>query len=224
MLYDPDTVIQKNIITYKPQSENIGDYDFIGDTTPKPVAPPPRFTVNDNIEGLLDGEHWQLAQEQIDRQTYETGRELSDNERMYIYKNIYHQQYYENEAEQNWIAQRNQKISRLAQANEGLDANSTDIERAENMKMSLDQYYSWMNTYDTGFQIIEKLPPEEEKTKEEKFKIRMDAETAYYDERDRKRLTMSGFERREADQSQNGYGEFPSFTPDYYESFYDREG
>ena len=233
MLYDPDTVIQKNIITYKPQSENINDYEFIGDTTPKPVAPPPRFTVNDNIEGLLDGEHWQSAQEQIDRQTLETGRELSPNERMYIYKNEYNKQYYESEAEQNFMAQRNQRIDKVNQANMGSDPNEmTDYDRAYNMKMSLEQYNTWINTYDTGFQIIEKTTPEKtgDLTKEEKFAIRRKAEDDFFDRRDEMRLTMTGRDRRQADDNMytnvdgQGYGQFPQFTPDYYEYSYVSEG
>jgi hypothetical protein len=168
MLYDPETVIKKNIIVFKPVSENMNDYTFIGDTTVKPVEPPPRFGVDDNISSLLDAEHYRIAQEQIDRQTYETGRELSHNELMYIYKNVYNQQYYESQAEQTWVSERRQKLERIAQANEGLDANSaTDLDRANNMNMALEDYYTWINTFDVGFEIIPKPPKDEEEEEEE---------------------------------------------------------
>jgi hypothetical protein len=168
MLYDPETVIQKNIIVFKPVSENMNDYTFTGDTTVKPVEPPPRFGVDDNISSLLDAEHYRIAQEQIDRQTYETGRELSHNELMYIYKNVYNQQYYESQAEQNWVSERRQKLERFAQANEGLDANSaTDLDRANNLNMALEDYYTWINTFDVGFEIIPKPPKDEEEEEEE---------------------------------------------------------
>ena len=169
MLYDPETVIQKNVIVFKPVSENMNDYTFTGDTTVKPVEPPPRFGVDDNISSLLDAEHYRIAQEQIDRQTYETGRELSHNELMYIYKNVYNQQYYESQAEQNWVSERRQKLERIAQANEGLDANSaTDLDRANNMNMALEDYYTWMNTFDVGFEIVPKPPKDDEEEEEEK--------------------------------------------------------
>ena len=82
------------------------------------------------------------------------------------------------------------------------------------------------------FQIIEKTTPEKtgDLTKEEKFAIRRKAEDDFFDRRDEMRLTMTGRDRRQADDNMytnvdgQGYGQFPQFTPDYYEYSYVSEG
>jgi len=124
---------------------------------------PPRLTVDDNIEGLLDDENKALAYEQIDKQTFETGRELSDNERQYIFKQAFNKQYYESAEEQRYWNERSSMMQRLNMANTGLRDDATDAERAENMHMDLATYYEWIGTLPRNNEIF--LKPDEHKDK-----------------------------------------------------------
>ena len=156
LYFDATAEYHSRRLTYDPMSTDPNDY-----ITKPPVVPPntkpdpyeikngrpPRLTTDDNIEALLNDENKELAQEQIDKQTLETGRELSYNERQYIFKQAFNKQYYESQEERDYWDARSQMMARLDFANQGLDPNSaTDADRADNLHMELAQYYEYIGT------------------------------------------------------------------------------
>ena len=170
LYFDVEAEYNARRLTYNPISDD--PYITKPDKNRKPdkidpydtkTGKPPRLTVDDNIEGLLDDGNKALAYEQIDKQTFETGRELSYNERQYIFKQAFNKQYYESSEEQRYWNERSSMMQRLNMANTGLRDNATDAERAENMHMDLATYYEWMGTLPRNNEIF--LKPDEHKDK-----------------------------------------------------------
>jgi hypothetical protein len=171
LYFDATAEYHSRRLTYDPMSTDPNDY-----ITKPPVVPPntkpdpyeikngrpPRLTTDDNIEALLNDENKELAQEQIDKQTLETGRELSYNERQYIFKQAFNKQYYESQEERDYWDARSQMMARLDFANQGLDPNSaTDADRADNLHMDLAHYYEYIGTLPRNNQAF--LNPNEHK-------------------------------------------------------------
>lgn len=170
LFFDIEAEYNARRLTYNPISDD--PYITKPDKNRKPdkidpydtkTGKPPRLTVDDNIEGLLDDGNKALAYEQIDKQTLETGRELSYNERQYIFKQAFNKQYYESSEEQRYWNERSSMMQRLNIANTGLRDDATDGERAENMHMDLATYYEWMGTLPRNNEIF--LKPDEHKDK-----------------------------------------------------------
>jgi hypothetical protein len=168
LFFDVEAEYNARRLTYNPISDD--PYITKPDKNRKPdkidpydtrTGKPPRLTVDDNIEGLLDDGNKALAYEQIDKQTLETGRELSYNERQYIFKQAFNKQYYESAEEQRYWNERSSMMQRLNMANTGLRDNATDAERAENMHMDLATYYEWIGTLPRNDEIF--LKPDEHK-------------------------------------------------------------
>jgi hypothetical protein len=156
LYFDATAEYHSRRLTYDPMSTDPNDYITKPVVDPPRTKPdpyeikngrPPRLTTDDNIEALLNDENKELAQEQIDKQTLETGRELSYNERQYIFKQAFNKQYYESQEERDYWDARSQMMARLDFANRGLDPNSaTDADRADNLHMELAQYYEYIGT------------------------------------------------------------------------------
>ena len=156
LYFDATAEYHSRRLTYDPMSTDPNDYITKPSVDPPRTKPdpyeikngkPPRLTTDDNIEALLNDENKELAQEQIDKQTLETGRELSYNERQYIFKQAFNKQYYEEQEERDYWDARSQMMARLDFANRGLDPNSaTDADRADNLHMELAQYYEYIGT------------------------------------------------------------------------------
>jgi hypothetical protein len=156
LYFDATAEYHARRLTYDPMSTDPNDYITKPSVDPPRTKPdpyeikngrPPRLTTDDNIEALLNDENKELAQEQIDKQTLETGRELSYNERQYIFKQAFNKQYYESQEERDYWDARSQMMARLDFANRGLDPNSaTDADRADNLHMELAQYYEYIGT------------------------------------------------------------------------------
>lgn len=235
LYFDAQGEYEAHRVTYIPKSENINDYHFTGGDPVQSLGRPPKFGRDQNMYVLLIDE-WRDKADALIQQTRDDygGRELTFDEINYISKNIFAQQYFESQAEQLYWSEREQRNTerdeKTAIATEGIGLDSTDLQRATNMKMTLDQYYTWVNTYSNDFQTVENNPDDEkdtiELTKEEKFAIRQKAEDDYFDRRSKIRYTLTGAERREADENMynnvegQGYGQFPQFTPDYYNNYY----
>jgi hypothetical protein len=171
LYFDANAEYHARRLSYNPMSTDPNDY-----ITKPPVEPPrtkpnpyeikngkpPRLTTDDNIEALLNDENKALAQEQIDKQTLETGRELSHNERQYIFKQAFNKQYYESQEERDYWDARSQMMARLDFANQGLDPNTaTDADRADNLHMNLAQYYEYIGTLPRNNQVF--FNPDEHK-------------------------------------------------------------
>jgi len=156
LYFDANAEYHARRLTYNPMSTDPNDYITKPPVEPPRIKPnpyeikngkPPRLTTDDNIEALLNDENKALAQEQIDKQTLETGRELSYNERQYIFKQAFNKQYYESQEERDYWDARSQMMARLDFANQGLDPNTaTDEDRADNLHMNLAQYYEYIGT------------------------------------------------------------------------------
>jgi hypothetical protein len=156
LYFDATAEYHSRRLTYDPMSTDPNDYITKPVVDPPRTKPdpyeikngrPPRLTTDDNIEALLNDENKELAQEQIDKQTLETGRELSYNERQYIFKQAFNKQYYESQEERDYWDARSQMMARLDFANRGLDPNTaTDADRADNLHMELAQYYEYIGT------------------------------------------------------------------------------
>lgn len=156
LYFDATAEYHARRLTYDPMSTDPNDYITKPSVDPPRTKPdpyeikngkPPRLTTDDNIEALLNDENKELAQEQIDKQTLETGRELSYNERQYIFKQAFNKQYYESQEERDYWDARSQMMARLDFANRGLDPNTaTDADRADNLHMELAQYYEYIGT------------------------------------------------------------------------------
>jgi hypothetical protein len=170
LYFDVEAEYNARRLTYNPISDDPYITKPDKNTKPDKIDPydtrtgkPPRLTVDDNIEGLLDDDNKALAYEQIDKQTLETGRELSHNERQYIFKQAFNKQYYESTEEQRYWNERSSMMQRLNMANTGLRDDATDAERAENMHMDLATYYEWIGTLPRNDEIF--LEPQEHKDK-----------------------------------------------------------
>ena len=156
LYFDANAEYHARRLAYDPMSTDPNDYITKPSVEPPKTKPnpyeikngkPPRLTTDDNIEALLNDENKALAQEQIDKQTLETGRELSYNERQYIFKQAFNKQYYESQEERDYWDARSQMMARLDFANQGLDPNTaTDADRADNLHMNLAQYYEYIGT------------------------------------------------------------------------------
>jgi hypothetical protein len=171
LYFDANAEYHARRLSYNPMSTDPNDY-----ITKPPVEPPrtkpnpyeikngkpPRLTTDDNIEALLNDENKALAQEQIDKQTLETGRELSYNERQYIFKQAFNKQYYESQEERDYWDARSQMMARLDFANQGLDPDTaTDADRADNLHMNLAQYYEYIGTLPRNNEVF--FNPDEHK-------------------------------------------------------------
>jgi len=171
LYFDANAEYHARRLTYNPMSTDPNDYITKPPVEPPRIKPnpyeikngkPPRLTTDDNIEALLNDENKALAQEQIDKQTLETGRELSYNERQYIFKQAFNKQYYESQEERDYWDARSQMMARLDFANQGLDPNTaTDADRADNLHMELAQYYEYIGTLPRNNQAF--LNPNEHK-------------------------------------------------------------
>jgi hypothetical protein len=171
LYFDANAEYHARRLAYDPMSTDPNDYITKPPVDPPRTKPdpyeikngkPPRLTTDDNIEGMLNDENKALAQEQIDKQTLETGRELSYNERQYIFKQAFNKQYYESQEERDYWDARSQMMARLDFANRGLDPNSaTDADRADNLHMELAQYYEYIGTLPRNNQAF--LNPNEHK-------------------------------------------------------------
>ena len=156
LYFDATAEYHARRLTYDPMSTDPNDYITKPPVEPPRIKPypyeikngkPPRLTTDDNIEALLNDENKELAQEQIDKQTLETGHKLSYNERQYIFKQAFNKQYYESQEERDYWDARSQMMARFDFANQGLDPNSaTDADRADNLHMELAQYYEYIGT------------------------------------------------------------------------------
>ena len=179
MYFDAEAEFHSRKLTYTPMSTDIEDYktDY-REPPPKPnfhesiAGKPPRLTVDDNIYGLLSEENQHNADDLVyDAMIGRTG-ELSHNERQYIYRQIFNQQYYDSQQERDYWDQRSIREERLKFANQGLNAETaTDAERADNLHMNLNQYFEWIGTLPTTNDIFfqnEPTTPEEEEEEEEK--------------------------------------------------------
>jgi hypothetical protein len=164
LYFDANAEYHARRLTYNPMSTDPNDYITKPPVEPPRIKPnpyeikngkPPRLTTDDNIEALLNDENKELAQEQIDKQTLETGRELSYNERQYIFKQAFNKQYYESQEERDYWDARSQMMARLDFANQGLDPNTaTDADRADNLHMDLAQYYEYIGTLPRNNQVF----------------------------------------------------------------------
>ena len=152
-------------------SENPDDYITVPEKNRPPdkidpydtrTGKPPRLTVDDNIYGLLNDENKQKADDAVYESMIARSGEISDNEKQYIYKQIFNQQYYESAQEQKYWNERSSMMQRLNIANTGLNAETaTDADRAANMHMELAQYYEWIGTLPRNDEIF--FEPEEHK-------------------------------------------------------------
>jgi hypothetical protein len=171
LYFDANAEYHARRLSYNPMSTDPNDYITKPPVEPPRIKPdpyeikngkPPRLTTDDNIEALLNDENKALAQEQIDKQTLETGRELSHNERQYIFKQAFNKQYYESQEERDYWDARSQMMARLDFANRGLDPNTaTDADRADNLHMELAQYYEYIGTLPRNNQVF--FNPDEHK-------------------------------------------------------------
>ena len=176
MYFDAEAEFHSRKLTYTPMSTDIEDYktDY-REPPPKPnfydttAGKPPRLTVDDDIYGLLSEENQHNADDLVyDAMIGRTG-ELSHNERQYIYRQIFNQQYYDSQQERDYWDQRSIREERLKFANQGLNAETaTDADRADNLHMDLNQYFEWLGTLPTTNDIFfqnEPTTPEEEEEK-----------------------------------------------------------
>jgi len=171
LYFDANAEYHARRLSYDPMSTDPNDYITKPPVEPPKTKPdpyeikngrPPRLTTDDNIEGMLNDENKALAYEQIDRQSLETNHELSYNERQYIFKQAFIKQYYESQEERDYWDARSQMMARLDFANKGLDPNTaTDADRADNLHMSLNQYYEYIGTLPRNNQAF--LNPDEHK-------------------------------------------------------------
>jgi hypothetical protein len=150
---------------YIPKSENINDYQFSGGQPVTSLGRPPKLKRDQDIYAILLPEYREKADE-IVRNTEEDygGRQLTNDERQYIYKNVFNEQYYSSQQEQIYWAQREQETTereeKYAIATQGIGLDSTDLQRATNVNMSLEDYYTWINTYRNDFVVTAKNPTE----------------------------------------------------------------
>lgn len=152
---------------YVPKSTNINDYQFSGGEPVTSLGRPPKLRRDQDIYAVLLPEYRDKADE-IVRNTEEDygGRQLTNDERQWIYKNIFNEQYYSSQQEQIYWAQREQETTereeKYAIATAGIGLNSTDLQRATNVNMTLEDYYTWINTYKNDFIVTAKNPTEAE--------------------------------------------------------------
>ena len=170
LFFDVEAEYQARRLTYNPMSENPDDYITRPEKNRPPdkidpydtrTGKPPRLTVDDNIYGLLNDENKQKADDAIYEAMIARSGEISINEKQYIYKQIFNQQYYESAEEQKYWNERSSMMQRLNIANTGLRDNATDAERAANMQMDLATYYEWIGTLPRNDEIF--FEPEEHK-------------------------------------------------------------
>jgi len=152
---------------YIPKSENINDYQFSGGQPVTSLGRPPKLKRDQDIYAILLPEYREKADE-IVRNTEEDygGRQLTNDERQWIYKNVFNEQYYSSQQEQIYWAQREQETTereeKYAIATAGIGLNSTDLQRATNVNMTLEEYYTWINTYKNDFVVTARNPTEAE--------------------------------------------------------------
>jgi len=246
LYFDATAEYHARRLTYDPMSTDPNDYITKPSVDPPRTKPdpyeikngkPPRLTTDDNIEALLNDENKELAQEQIDKQTLETGRELSYNERQYIFKQAFNKQYYESQEERDYWDARSQMMARLDFANRGLDPNSaTDADRADNLHMELAQYYEYIGTLPRNNQAFFNPDEHKEQLVEEAEKQIADGYNAedgknYYNgieitgydddwvrDREEERLRNEGGENMD-----EYYDDHPDKAPEGYVPSYERD-
>lgn len=171
LFFDVEAEYHARRLTYNPMSENPDDYITVPEKNSQidkrelydtRTGKPPRLTVDDNIYGLLSEENKHKADDAVYDAMIGRSGEISINEKQYIYRQIFNQQYYESAGEQKYWNERSSMIQRLNIANTGLNAETaTDADRAANMHMELAQYYEWMGTLPRNDAIF--FEPEEHK-------------------------------------------------------------
>ena len=176
--FDAEAEFHSRKLTYTPMSTNVEDYktDF---TVPPPrpnlydttAGKPPKLSINDNIYDLLSDENRRIADNLIADNMEARSGDMSENERQYIYRQVFNQQYYDSQQEQDYWTRRTIMHNRLEFANEGINPETaTDADRANNLHMELNQYYEWLGSLPTTdemfFQNHTTIPDEEEEEEE----------------------------------------------------------